>query len=52
MGLLEILIVVIVLAWLLGVGSFGVMAAGGLIHLLLVLAVIVFLVRLLRGERL
>jgi hypothetical protein len=52
MGLLELLIVILIVLWLLGVGSFGVMAAGGLIHVLLVIVVVVLLMRVLRGERL
>lgn len=52
MGLLELLILVLVLAWLLGIGTMGIYAAGGLIHLLVVVAVIVLLIRILRGERL
>jgi hypothetical protein len=52
MGVLEALIVILVIAWLLGVGTLGLYAGGGLIHLLLVVVVIVVLVRVLRGERL
>jgi hypothetical protein len=47
--MLETLIVVLVVLWLLGmVSSYTI---GGLIHLLLVLAVIVLVVRLLQGRR-
>jgi hypothetical protein len=47
--MLETLIVVLVVLWLLGmVSSYTV---GGLIHLLLVLAVIVLLVRIIQGRR-
>jgi hypothetical protein len=47
--MLETLIVVLVVLWLLGmVSSYTI---GGLIHLLLVLAVIVLIVRLLQGRR-
>ncbi len=47
--MLETIIVVLVVLWLLGmVSSYTV---GGLIHLLLVLAVIVLIVRLLQGRR-
>ena len=52
MGLLEVLIVVVLVAWLLGVGTLGAMAGGGLIHVLLVIVVVIFLLRVLRGERL
>ncbi|HEY1307016.1 MAG TPA: lmo0937 family membrane protein [Vicinamibacterales bacterium] len=47
--MLETLIIVLVVLWLLGmVSSYTI---GGLIHLLLVLAVIVLIVRLLQGRR-
>jgi uncharacterized membrane protein YtjA (UPF0391 family) len=43
------LAVILIIAWLLGWGVFHV--AGGLIHILLVIAVIVFLVNLISGRR-
>jgi len=43
------LAVILIVAWLLGFGVFHV--AGGLIHLLLVLAVVVFLVNFFTGRR-
>ena len=43
------LAVLLVIAWLLGWGVFHV--AGGLIHLLLVIAVVVFLIHFIRGRR-
>ncbi|HEY7190375.1 MAG TPA: lmo0937 family membrane protein [Vicinamibacterales bacterium] len=47
--MLETIIVVLVVLWLLGmVSSYTI---GGLIHLLLVLAVIVLIIRLLQGRR-
>lgn len=47
--MLETLIVVLVVLWLLGmVSSYTV---GGLIHVLLVIAVIILLLRLIRGRR-
>jgi uncharacterized protein DUF5670 len=47
--MLETLIVVLVVLWLLGmVSSYTI---GGLIHLLLVLAVIVLIIRLMQGRR-
>jgi hypothetical protein len=47
--MLSTLIVILVVLWLLGmVGSY---TMGGFIHVLLVLAVIVLLVRLLQGRR-
>jgi Family of unknown function (DUF5670) len=43
------LAVILVVAWLLGWGVFHV--AGGLIHLLLVIALVVFLVNFITGRR-
>jgi hypothetical protein len=43
------IVVILVILWLLGFGVFHV--AGGLIHLLLVVAVIVVLYRLITGRR-
>ena len=43
------LAVILIVAWLLGFGVFHV--AGGLIHLLLVLALVVFLVNFFTGRR-
>lgn len=44
MGLLDIIIIVLVIAWL---GGFSLHVGGGLIHLLLVIAVIILIARLL-----
>ena len=44
MGILDIVIIVLVVAWL---GGFTLKIGGGLIHLLLVIAVIVLIARLL-----
>ena len=44
MGILDIIILVLVISWL---GGFSMHVGGGLIHLLLVVAVIVFIARLL-----
>ena len=44
MGLLDIIIVILVIAWL---GGFSMHVGGGLIHLLLVIAVIVLVFRFL-----
>lgn len=44
MGILDILIIILVISWL---GGFAFHIGGGLIHLLLVIAVIVFVARLL-----
>jgi len=45
MGLIETIALILVVLWLLG---FGLHIAGGLIHILLVIAVIVFLMRFIR----
>lgn len=47
--MLEFLIVLLVVLWLLGV--FAVHITGGLIHLLLVIALIILIIRLARGDR-
>lgn len=44
MGILDIIIIILVIAWL---GGFSLHIGGGLIHLLLVIAVIVLIARLL-----
>ena len=44
MGLLDIVIVILVISWL---GGFSLKVGGGLIHLLLVIALIVFVARML-----
>ena len=44
MGLLDIIIIVLIIAWL---GGFSLHVGGGLIHLLLVIAVIILIARLL-----
>ncbi len=44
MGILDIIIIVLVIAW---IGGFSLHVGGGLIHLLLVIAVIVLVARLL-----
>lgn len=44
MGLLDLLILILVISWL---GGFALHVGGGLIHLILVIAVIVFVARLL-----
>ncbi len=47
MGLLDIILIVLIIAWL---GGFSLHIGGGLIHLLLVIAVIVLVVRFLGGN--
>lgn len=44
MGLLDIIIILLIIGWL---GGFSLHIAGGLIHILLIIAVIVIIVRLL-----
>ena len=46
--MLDLIIIVLIVCWLLG---FSIHLGGGLIHLLLVIAVICVLVRLIRGKR-
>lgn len=48
MGLLDLVIVILLLSWL---GGFSLHVGGGLVHLLLVIALVVFIVRLLQGRR-
>ncbi len=48
-NLLYIIAIVLIVGWLLG---FFVFHAGGLIHALLVIALIVIIVRIIRGKRL
>ena len=48
-NLLYIIAVILIIGWLLGIFAFHV--SGGLIHALLVIAVILFLVQLLTGRR-
>jgi hypothetical protein len=47
-NILNILIVVLIIAWL--IGFFG-YQAGGIIHVLLVIAIIVVLVRVIQGRK-
>lgn len=49
MGLLELLIIILVVMWILGFGIWGA-TIGPLVHLLLVIAVIVLIIRLIRGS--
>lgn len=44
MGILDIVIIILIISWL---GGFALNVGGGLIHLILVIAVIVFIARLL-----
>jgi hypothetical protein len=46
--MLETIIVILVILWLLG---FGLHVGGSLIHVLLVLAVVVIIIRVLQGRR-
>lgn len=47
--MLETIIIILVILWALGFFAFHV--GGGLIHLLLVIAVVVLIIRLLQGRR-
>ena len=50
MGILDILIIILILAWL---GGFSLHIGGGIIHLLIVIAIVLFIIRLLgRGRNL
>lgn len=48
MGLVDILIIVLIVSWL---GGFAFHVGGGLIHLLLVIALIMLVVRLVSGNK-
>ena len=48
-NILDIIAVILIIGWLLGMFAFNV--TGGLIHALLVIAVILFLIKLLGGRR-
>ena len=47
MGIIEIIAIILVIMW---IGGFALNIAGGFIHILLVLAVIVFLLRFIKGS--
>ena len=47
MGLIDIIVIILIVMWL---GGFALHIAGGLIHILLVVAIIVFLLRFIRGK--
>lgn len=49
MGILEILIILLVIGWIVGYPVLHI--GGGLIHILLVVAVIVLVIRLIQGRR-
>jgi hypothetical protein len=46
MGILDIIIIILVISWL---GGFSLKIGGGLIHLLLVVAAVVLVIRLVQG---
>ena len=48
-NLLYVVAVILIIAWLIGLVGFH---AGGIIHVLLVIAVIAFLLRVIQGKRL
>ncbi len=47
MGIIEIIALVLLIMWF---GGFALHIAGGFIHILLVIAIIVFLLRFIRGK--
>lgn len=47
MGLLEILLIILVISWL---GGFALHIGGGLIHILLIIALIVFIYRMINRQ--
>lgn len=47
MGLIELIVIILVIMWL---GGFALNIGGGLIHFLLIIAIVVFLVRFIRGR--
>ena len=47
MGLIEIVAIILIIMWL---GGFALNIGGGLIHILLILAIVVFLLRFIRGR--
>lgn len=49
MGLLDIIILILVISW---IGGFAVHVGGGLIHLLLLIALIMLVLRIVRGRKL
>lgn len=48
MGIVEIIAIVLIVMW---AGGFALNIAGGLIHVLLVIAIVVFLLRFIRGGK-
>ena len=47
MGLIEIIAIILIIMWL---GGFALNIGGGFIHLLLVIAIVVFLLRFIKGK--
>jgi hypothetical protein len=47
MGIIEIIAIILIIMWL---GGFALNIGGGLIHILLVLAIVVFLLRFITGR--
>ena len=47
MGMIEIVAIILIIMWL---GGFALNIGGGLIHILLILAIVVFLLRFIRGR--
>lgn len=49
MGLIEILIIILVIAWL--IGALALPSVGGLIHILLVIVIVLVIVRIIQGRK-
>jgi uncharacterized membrane protein YtjA (UPF0391 family) len=49
MGLLELIAILLIFCW--GFGTFGPYHAGGAIHILLVVALVIIVIRLVQGRR-
>lgn len=47
MGILDLIIIILIIAW---IGGFSFHVAGGLIHILIVLAIILLVLRLIGGR--
>lgn len=47
MGILDLIIIILIIAW---IGGFSFHVAGGLIHILIVIAIILLILRLLRSR--
>lgn len=48
MGILDLIIIILLIAWL---GGFSLHVAGGLVHILIIIAIILLIIRFLGGGR-